>query len=114
LTRNPFERALWQISVVDYEIGNGGLHQVHSNQDQDFIDAAGEGLREMGAERHAGVLAEATRLIGEVPTDGDARREAIDSIDPDRFNALGDAWYEGEPLADILERYIRAHPELFF
>jgi hypothetical protein len=112
--RNSSERVLWQISVIDSEIGNGGLHQVHVNHDQGFIDAAVEGLREMAAERHAGVLAEATRLIGDVPAEGDLRREAIDSIAPDRFQAVDDAWYGGEPLADVLERYICSHPDLFF
>jgi hypothetical protein len=112
--RNTAERALWQAYVVDYEVGNGGFHQVHGNLEQEFIDSAAQGLRDLGAERHANLIAEATGLVADMPLDGNGRRAAMETIASERFNALDDAWYAGEPLAEVLERYIRSHADLFF
>ncbi len=105
----PGVEALWKIYTVHAEVGNGGLWQVFFNLDQDFIDAAAVALQDIGAARHAELLARTAVVLGELPREGEARQLMVDQTDPEHLAALEDAWYEDEDLDQLVERYIRSH-----
>jgi hypothetical protein len=95
------QHGLWQAYVVHYEVGNGGLRQVHVNLEPAFIESTGAFLREIGAPRHAELLVESARLFAQDPGDG-------------AFDPLDHEWYDEKPLEPIVEAYIAAHADEFF
>lgn len=95
------QHGLWQAHVVHYEVGNGGLRQVHENLEPEFIESTGAFLREIGAPRHAELLVESARLFAA-------------GADFEAFEPLTDEWYDEKPLEPIVEAYIAAHPDEFF
>jgi hypothetical protein len=53
-------------------------------------------------------------LLDNLPTDIDEGHEAIDSINEGRLDGLDDAWDEGEPLVETIDRHIHANTSVFF
>ena len=109
----PKVERLWHLYIVHAEVGNGGLWQAHFNLDQDFIDVAGQTLRDIGATRHDELLTRAAEFLGPLPRNGEARQAAVDRTDPGELVALDAQWWEGDVLPQVVERHIRTHaPEL--
>jgi hypothetical protein len=118
---NPLQRvnrsqyAAFVLFLVDYEIGNGGMHQLYYNATGEWADEFGDLLRYVGAPEHARILERANRIVGPaIPRDTTARRLLLKRIKPERFAALEDAFYALEDLEDLVPRFIRAHPRDFF
>jgi Domain of unknown function (DUF4375) len=102
---------------VDYEIGNGGLAQLYINSPGVWADEVPELLRQVGAPDHAAAVERANVIVaadGPIPRDTEARRLRMSEVDAARLAPHERAYYAGEELEDVVERFIRSHPSDFF
>ena len=118
---NRPQYVVYAMAALETEIDDGGMVEIYYNGGGDFAAEGVSLLRELGAARHARVLAAANRVgwpDGHVPR-GQRRRQRVISIkDSPRFTTLDRRWDAAEihegALDDFVERYIRARPASFF
>jgi hypothetical protein len=115
LSRSQY--AVYVLFSVDYKIGNGGIEQLYYNPTGMWANEIPGLMRRIGAPQHAAIIEQTNAVVapmGRVPRDIDARNAALDRADGARLGQLGDTYYDLEPLEDIVDRFIRAHPAAFF
>lgn len=115
------ERNLVALRAFEGELQNGALHQFFANSSGEHALQAVRGLRAIGAEQAALLLAEAVSLFpgGVVPLVQAPRRAALDSLAPHaiaRMDRLsGQLLDELDDLHRdrLLERYVQSHDNQF-
>lgn len=118
---NPQQYVVFALFMVDADIENGGFWQLYFNSSGAFANEAVDLLSVVGAPRHGAVVARANRITwpsGDVPALRAARQRALPGINSHRYAAVDAAWTRADEaegtLADLVDRYIRAHPSAFF
>ncbi|MBC8010146.1 MAG: DUF4375 domain-containing protein [Burkholderiales bacterium] len=94
----PDEADLMRMHYLDAEIRNGGFSQWYFNGADGDAKAARRALENIGATRHAALVARANRLFGLFgpPRDEDELRRATEELSEAKgakMSALDDAWY---------------------
>jgi hypothetical protein len=95
------------IDALEGEVNNGGFHQFFFNMAGDLWPGAIAALVRIGAPKTAALVKQATEMFPITPsTDRVARQAQLEGIDPERFEALDNAFYEyQEPREQLLIRY---------
>ncbi|MBQ0079455.1 MAG: DUF4375 domain-containing protein [Eubacterium sp.] len=114
-------RVFYIVQTYELEVNNGGLCQYFVNSSRLTAPYLMENLREIGANKHADLLADFLDKNG-ISLD-DLSSFAIDDIDDfeeqegrfpfDEFDDGFYALYDEEHLSDVLVEYVRAHIEEF-
>lgn len=114
------ERASLGLTWLYREAYNGGLHQFFFNDAGKFATDALRGLEMVGASATAKILRRAMSVFpnGVVPPDQEQRREFLcESLRPEHEELLSDLTTEffqsTEPVADLLDSYVKNHPAEF-
>ena len=106
--------AIWEL---ESEINNGGFEQYFRNSDSDIIAHAPKALREIGAKACAAIVESAIQVIAPVPSDSDARCDALDAAGKDGEELLSelDSKFYSYPddLTDLLFAFVAKHPDEF-
>jgi hypothetical protein len=116
------QRAVYALHWLWSEVDNGGLEQYLWNPSGMLAEEAIQGARLVGATAYAELLAEATTAFGSttVPKEQPARRRVLEELTARqrrRLAALDERWgvlLEQQPLGELLEQYVQAHPWEFF
>lgn len=116
------QRMFWLLPIADEEIHNGGFHQFFWNQFGRFAPDALDGLRLIGAHKHADVLHDAMEtfldesdLQDRIRQDGSLEAFAA-AYSETRLTALNPLWWDLSEHIDLDAlslQYARAHLEEF-
>ncbi|HEY3241945.1 MAG TPA: DMP19 family protein [Phycisphaerae bacterium] len=119
-TWSPGKRMVYATSALEGEVNNGGFLQFFWNTRGECSQMALEGLKLIGAERHADLL---QRAIVIYEQDKRLQRRSGDKLDAEAFsnaerdsrlNPLDDEFYNlTEQLAPLRVKYIRSHLDEF-
>ena len=114
------ERASFGLTWLFRETNNGGLHQFFFNDAGKLAPDALRGLEMVGAFKTADILRRALGAFPDsrVPVDILERRELLcdvpEELQWDRLGELTTEFFQSsEPVAELLDAYIRKHPEEF-
>jgi hypothetical protein len=119
----PGQRAVFAALSCDFEICNGGFHQLFNNPTGILYRDAVAGFERIGAHRYATLLEQAGALLGaNVPRDHDTRIARLQKTPLDAWNdkvrGIEQRYYKQRAgklsLERIARRYIEAHPDEFF
>jgi hypothetical protein len=113
------QRALVAIYVLTGEVNNGGFNQFFFNQRGNFAEEAREGFRLIGAEEHAALMdAAMERVLNEMGALqhywGEGTLAAFSkSYGQTTLGKLDERFYELPDPYELLDHYIRLHPQEF-
>lgn len=109
------QRRLYAVSKYQMEVGHGG-HEYYYRYSGGLVwPEALAGLEMIGATTVRDIFVEAMKRFPEGPSrEFTPRQEALEKLGSLAFDDLDDRFYEvGFQLDDLMEAYIRAHPEEF-
>jgi hypothetical protein len=116
------QRMFWILPIVEEEVHNGGFHQYFWNQFGRFAPDALEGLRRVGAYKHADVLQDAMEtFLGESELQDRIRRDGsleafAAAYRETRLTSLDPVWWNLSKSVDLEAlrvRYARKHLQEF-
>jgi hypothetical protein len=108
---SPLEMIGVGVWMLEAEVNNGGFHQYYFNSSGELAIATVTALTSIGAPRTASLLMAANaEFPGSLPpVDRERRQRELDAmVDTVRFNALEEAFYQGdEDLTALLAMHFR-------
>lgn len=106
--------------ILEAEVNNGGFNQYFYNSSNQFVDEAYEGLKTIGAVKHAELLKKAVDVfMSEVDMQKEMREKGTieafsDSYKETKLNELDKLFYNlDEDLSNIRVKYIRNNIQKF-
>jgi hypothetical protein len=116
----PGKRMLYTTSILEGEVYNGGFAQFFWNTENKFSHMPLEGLKLIGAERHADLMQRALRIYEKEAAKYFQRRRDDDmeafyrAAENSALNALDDEFYDlTEDLSALRVKFIRDHLDEF-
>ena len=112
---NSRERTFYVAQTLETEVNNGGFLQFFYNSSGCLGPEIVSAFKNIGAHRTANICRKALEIMGdEVPMDLQARREKLEQLGDDAFDACDDAFYEyEEDLTALNCAYIRKNHHSF-
>jgi hypothetical protein len=116
----PGQRAIYLATLFIREVDNGGLAQFFSNSSGMYTEELLNGLRLLGANQHASVVEQASRIFpeGKVPIDREERANFMRTIPKGKLKQVLEPFEEElfgeERLWPFFRKYIELHPQEFF
>jgi hypothetical protein len=113
------QKVFTTIWSLEGEVNNGGLEQYFFNHSGETANYAPTALRTVGAHQCAAIVERALATVSDepLPHDTEQRREFMDTLTDDVFDALNQLDQEfyayPDQLTNLLYAFVTAHPEFF-
>ena len=115
------QRKIFALNWYASEVSNGGHDQFFFNSTGIVWKDAIEGMHMIGAEKIAENFQKAIDMFGgEVPFDRQERVNKLEQLsdnedfeDFDDFEAIDDWYYDNDAMDDLMDEYVKNHPEEF-
>lgn len=99
---NDCERVFYINQLLEMEVNNGGFFQFFYNSSGNFANEVVDSISKIKADRVVEIYKKALEFFkGEVPTDIEERRDLLDEVDEEIFDALDREFYNFEDENDF-------------
>lgn len=99
---NDCERVFYINQLLEMEVNNGGFFQFFYNSSGNFANEVVDSISKIKADRVVEIYKKALEFFkGEVPADIEERRDLLDEVDEEIFDALDKEFYNFEDENDF-------------